>query len=400
MPGASSSDPGIFVPGPFLIMKPVTQITGALAIAILFGSGGYFLGKSHTSASPSSGQMREASGPAAHSPEESRKPESRPLDPKSLRAALDAEKNPITRFKLAMQNMEAWVAKDPQGALAWLASQQPTERRDEVMRMALKQYAEIDAKGAAAWAMTNLNGIDLNNTLISIAEDWAEQNGAEAAAWFLALPVTEERNAAMENLMFAWASNEPSAALEFLKANPNLADLSPTLRRAALAGWVKTDPEGAVNESLTLSRANNDPEQFANTLANWATMDLEASSQWLLKNLPAGAERTVAAQEIATIFANQSPDAGIAWIGKLDAGPERDAAASTLATDWSRSGPADAAKWAASQTSATLSPESIAEISRNFLMKDSAGFEAWRASLPPGPIKDQAAKVVGPSAGE
>jgi hypothetical protein len=375
-------------------MKRSIPLVGAFTIATLFGTGGYFLGKNHSTEAVQSERTDQASRSLGSSSSAPRKAVSPALDSGKLRATLDAEPNPLARFKLALQNIEAWVAKNPRDALDWLASQQSTDRRDEIMRRALNQYSEIDPKGAAGWAITNLTGIDLNNTLITIAENWAQQNGTEAAAWFLALPPTAERDAAMENILFSWASNEPAVALDFLKANPNLGDLSPTLRRAALAGWAKTDPEGAVNASLLLSRENHDTDQFSNTLANWATMDLQASSQWLLAHLPPGAERTAAAQELATIFASQSPDTGITWLGKLSEGPERDSAASALAAAWSRSGPADAAKWAASQKSINFSAEAIATISRNFMMKNTASFEAWRNSLPPGSVKEQAAKVV------
>lgn len=364
-------------------MKPATQIIGGLVIAISCGAGGYFLGNREATA-------RLQSGPAVvpvNSPELVRRNSPPAVDPAKLRARLDAEKNPLVRFKMAVQQLEAWVAKDPRDALAWLAGQQPSGRRDEVMRMALNQFAETDAKGAADWALHNLSGDDLNNTLIAIAEGWAQENGSEAAAWFLALPATSERDSAIENMFFSWASNEPAAALAFLASGTG--DLTPTLRRAALAGWAKSDPRAAVAASLALSRTNNDTGQFANTLANWATMDLEDSSQWLLANLPAGDERTAAARELGIIFAQQSPEAGVAWLDKLGAGAERDAAASSLVAGWARSSPEEAAKWAVSQSSSKLSGEAISEIGHNFLLKDAAAFQAWIAALPDGPLKTQ-----------
>lgn len=374
-------------------MKPVTQTIIALAIAITCGAGGYFLGKSKSvgtsqSAATSPGIPRKE----FHRPTASR-PELPDVDPEALKVTLDAEKNPLTRFKLALQNLEAWVDKNPKDALDWLATQQASDRRDEVIRMALNQYSDIDAKGAAEWALKNLSGADLNNTIISIAENWALQNGGEAATWFMGQPATTERDAAMESIFFTWAANEPTRALDFLKANPDVSALAPTLRRAALAGWAKSDPLGAVAASLTLSQANGDPDQFANTVANWATIDLEGSSQWLLTNLPPGAERSAAAQELATIFAQQSPDAGVAWLDQLTAGDERNIAASALVSSWSRISPAEAAKWAMSQQSSTITPEAMGMIADNYFMKSPAEFEAWRAALPPGVMKNQASKT-------
>lgn len=371
-------------------MTQFPRMIGTLAIAIGCGTGGYFLGKSqHTTSQPSAPPTQNIGVRS----QVSTRPTAPNLDAKALRASLDAEQNPLARFKLALEHLEEWVAKSPEDALAWLTSQQASDRRDDVIRMALNQYSENDAKGAADWAMKNLSGNELNNAIIAIAENWADENGGEAAAWFLTLPVTAERDAAMENIFFNWASNEPAAALAFLKANPSVAELAPTLRRAALAGWAKSDPNGAVTASLTLSQTHNDSDQFANTVANWATVDLEASSSWLIANLPAGVERTAAAQELATIFAQQSPAAGVTWLAKLAAGQERDSAASALVATWSRISPEEAAKWAMTQEYSTIAPEALAAISENFFMKNPKAFETWRATLPPGPMKDQAVQI-------
>jgi hypothetical protein len=374
-------------------MKPATQAIAAVIIAVSCGTAGYFLGKSRSPAVPPASASLPANRRADGHPSATGQMANPSIDPKALRASLDAETNPLARFKLALENLEAWVGKDPEGALDWLASQQASDRRDDVIRMALNQYSEFAAKGSADWAMKHLSGADLNNTLISIAENWAHENGGEAAGWFLGQPATAERDAAMESIFFNWAANEPAAALEFLKADPGLSELAPTLRRAALAGWAKSDPSGAVRASLVLSQANDDPEQFANTVANWATVDLESSSQWLLANLGPGNERSAAAQELATIFAQQSPDAGVTWLAKLDSGSERDDAASALVASWSRVSPGEAARWATTQNSSTLTAESMDIIAENYFMKNPTGFEAWRATLPPGAMKTQACQV-------
>ena len=381
-------------------MKPITLVIGALTIAIAFGTGGYLLGSRKAGDNTSSAAAESSDVRSANRQTASREAVRPQIDIKSFKSKLDAEQNPLARFKLAMQNLEAWVDANPQEAMAWLLTQQPSDRRDEVMRMALSQFAARDPKGAADWASKNLTGTDLNNSLITIAENWAEQNGAEAATWFLSLAGTPQRNAAVEGLFFAWASNEPAAALDFLKSKQDLGELSPILQRATLAGWAKSDPANAVNISLQLSRTNSDPGLFANTLANWATLDLEGSSNWMLGNLKAGPERAAAIPELATIYAQQSPDAGVAWLGKLEAGTERDSAASALAATWARSDAAAAAKWAAAQSSIKISPEAAAAVTGNFARQDPAAFEAWSAALPEGPLKTQAAQMKGPQVPE
>ncbi|HEX7261463.1 MAG TPA: hypothetical protein VF258_06575, partial [Luteolibacter sp.] len=123
-------------------MKPAAGIVGALLIAAISGAGGYFLGKGKSAVNTPTEPAREDSGRAKRSGLPA-------MDVKDLRARLDDERNPLARFKLALRNLEAWVAKDPLGALNWLAGQPPSDRRDEVIRMALNQFSDIDAKGAA-----------------------------------------------------------------------------------------------------------------------------------------------------------------------------------------------------------------------------------------------------------
>ncbi len=373
-------------------MKALGQITALVFVGAACGLGGYFLGIKQSRPLSSVTELRQAqkenSARVSDRKSAGRSEELPALDSREIRARLDAEKNPLARFKFALDHLEDWVDRNPQDALNWLMSQPPTDRRDEIFQEALAQFSENDPQGAAEWVQQNFTGNELNNAIILIAGAWARENGQEAANWFLTKPNSNERKAALETIFFNWASDEPSAALDFLKKNPNIGDLTEMTRKAALAGWAKTEPEAAVTESLALSRANSTPEQFANTLANWATVDLDSSSQWLLKNVSPGKERSAAAKGLAMMFSDQSPEAGTTFFSKLQPGEEQEAFANTLIAEWSRKDPANAGKWAAAQT-IQLSPEAINRLGRSFIFKDENAFTSWRDSLPAGPFKDQ-----------
>lgn len=364
-------------------------MVGALLLALVCGLAGYALGLRQSAGDPAA--LAQEGGAA--NGKSLREKRSEGFDPAAVKRALDAETSPLGRFRIAQQNLERWVANDPVGALNWLAAQPPSYRRQELIRLALNQFSETDGRGAAQWALENLQGGELNNSLIAIANEWAQRNGREAAEWFLALPDTPERDAAVENMMFVWARDEPKAALAFVGERADLADFASTMRRAALAGWAKSDPEGAVAASLAMSIKESDPAQFANTLANWATIDLEKSSDWLIKNVEDGKVRTLAAADLGAIFAQQSPQDGVEFLAKLRAGEERDAAGNVFAAEWASYGPRDAAKWAAEQSTINLSEQAATEISMNYLRSDPAEFAQWMASLRPGKLKT-AADVV------
>jgi hypothetical protein len=363
-----------------------TQLLLGTAIAMVSGYCGYQLGDAEP---PLSEEPPSPDRPVAH-----RSSKIQQFDSKKFRAALDAEEKPLTRFQLALRKLDAWINQDPIDALNWLASQAPSARRNEVIRMALLQVSETDAKTAANWAEAQLDDSEFNNAIIAIAAIWAQQNGKEAALHFLTKPDSAERAAAAEQIFFTWATHQAAAALDFLNTSSGWADLTPTLRRAALAGWAKTEPEAATTASLALSRTHQDPAQFANTLANWATLDLDASSTWLLSHLDPSPERSLAATELANIYAQQAPETGISWLENLKPGDERNAAASALAIGWAPYDPVKAANWAAIHSNYTLSNEAVSQIAYQFVMRDPSAFETWRATLPPGPFKNQVEECV------
>jgi hypothetical protein len=317
--------------------------------------------------------------------------------PSDLRAKLEREVNPLARFKLAMDHMEAWVGRDPRGALDWIKSQQLSVRRKEVMRLALAQFAESDPKGAAEWVMANLSGIELHNSLIQISGPWSRINGTEAATLLSSLPASKERDAALESALFGWGTVDPVAAVEYAGAKVTDKGLASVLRRASYAGWAKSDPVAAVSASLDSSRGHGDMTQFANTLANWATVDLAASSEWLMKNVSSPNERTEAVLELSTIFARQSPVAGLEWIGGLPDENERRLASNQFAVDWASVDPAASACWASGQSPGLLSDQAQMEILQSYLADDAAAFDQWRKSLPEGALKQKAVDLVAPA---
>ncbi len=375
-------------------------ILGALALAISCGAAGYMLGKIHA---PGANQARSGKSinERQHEPTRAGGPLGKQrISSSEIRAQLEAEPSPLVRLRLASSRMEAWIATDPQDALAWLMSQQMSARRAEILRIALNQFAENDPLGAAEWVLKNLDGVDLNNSLILIAEQWAQSNGQQAADWFFKQAPGSERDGAVEQILFAWASNDPNAAVDYLKSKPPIENLTPALQRAALAGWAKSEPEAAAIHGLEMSRTANDPSLFGITLANWATVDLSASSHWLHEHVPAGDERAFAAQHLAKIYAQQSPADGVSWLPTLATGVERNGAAGILAASWSQADAVNAAKWAASQTVAQLPPDSMVEIGHNLLRTDPAFFTAWSQSLPDGPAKQQMSQFIPPAASE
>ncbi|MFK7849402.1 MAG: hypothetical protein AB8D78_00355 [Akkermansiaceae bacterium] len=371
--------------------KMIYLAAGMMTAAIVFGWGGYSLGLRQAEVRSLLTDSRKIESRAEV--ETLRKARIRSFDVEEMKIEIGRVGSQLERYRIAQNNLEVWVSKDAVDALSWLVSQPASYRKRELIRLALQQYSETDGKGAAEWALENLEGAELNNSLIAVANEWARQNGSEAAQWFLALPDTPERDAAVENTMFVWAGNEPKAAIEFLSQRGEMEGLASVLRQASFAGWAKSDPEAAVTASLQISKQENDPEQFANTIANWATVDLEKSSSWLIENLEKGEQRTVAAAELGAIFAQQSPEDGVQFLSKLSEGEERELVGNAFAAEWASFGPEEAANWASTQQVIQLTEYTASEIAGNYLMKKPEEFTIWKNSLEVGVLRTVAEQV-------
>ncbi len=371
------------------LMKPAIALVAGLCLSAATGIFGFWLGKSSPTAlsSPTSHESaQDASRPRAQRPTMSR------VQTQELAAHLDRESDPLKRFAIALDNMEEWVKSDPVSAMTWLSRQPITARRNEVIRLALFQWAESDPASAAAWSNENLEGIELNNMLIRLAEQWVQADPVAAARWFAQLPTGPTRLGPLEGMFFRWANSDPAAARGFidreLPSDPN----TPQLLQAIHAGWAKTDPHGAVASSLKASKQIQNPEIFANTLANWATVDVRSSAHWLLQNVPPSPERSAAISEIAGMFAHHDPSSGLTWLDELTP-DEQTPARNILAVTWAEADAPSAAQWLASQPGLELDPDATSTILIGFLSQDEEAFTTWRDALPPGPLKQKASEL-------
>ena len=208
------------------------------------------------------------------------------------------------------------------------------------------------------------------------------------------MPDQEVRTGPLEGLFFLWGAQDAHAARAFLEEKTVDAHNRPIVTQAMLAGWAKSDPQGASSFSLETSRRIGNPGLFANTLANWATVDVTSSAAWLEKHVSKGPERDAAIPDLDGMFAPHDPSSGRDWVLKLPA-DDQPSALNSLAAAWARDDPAAAARWlaASSDAAATIHSETLSAIVIGFLAADESSFEQWKNSLPTGLLKQQAEEL-------
>jgi len=139
----------------------------------------------------------------------------------------------------------------------------------------------------------------------------APQKALDAA---LALADPQKRSGFATTVVSQWASNAPSDAIAAVNAVPDLA-LQSQLRAAVLRSWRDTD-------SLFTYVVALGPEVRGEALANGvlerlARADAQRAAQTIAA-LPAGEERTELLPRVGSIYAQQDPEAAVAWARSLD----------------------------------------------------------------------------------
>ena len=273
---------------------------------------------------------------------------------------------------------EAWLSKDPDGALRWARSQPPSspislelafagaqhvatsdpEAALELLRRLNKaaptsgsdEYRAFFKNAAAREAFASLAATDNAKAreLLAAEPELAKNGGLagylthafagdtdaaiqQCREW-LRDPALKEAAAAGAMTSFRWGhgagARDPS---ELLAAIPEIAD---KVDADVLSGWAKANPTGAADFITERLRGGHDIEglQSEGVLAELAISQPEYTGLWL-QRLPDPELQAQAAKTLAANWSAFDPEAAAAWINSLPPGTLRDAAAREMAAD-------------------------------------------------------------------
>jgi hypothetical protein len=328
-----------------------------------------------------------------------------------FRAAAEAARllrNPTQRALEFGRTLEAWIARDPEAALAYVRGLKPGADYSQGLLMALAaigrtdpdralalaaelaktreeraiysalfaQLAAADPVGAAARLSLVPAGEGRGNALRALADGWAHADLPAALAWAQKLNPTD-RAPAMETVITTLVATDPLRAVDLAQQNLSGAAFERTLL-SALQALARTDPKSAAALVSTLApgEARTQASYFVaralatespsgamawaqtlpvgevrarvlnNILDIWAAKDPVAAGQEVVK-MAGGAEQEMTAAHLATLLAANPPSA-IAWAQSLANEAARSAAVVNLASAWAQRDPSAAARWAGS----------------------------------------------------
>ncbi|MDB6079624.1 MAG: hypothetical protein JWO82_3371 [Akkermansiaceae bacterium] len=172
---------------------------------------------------------------------------------------------------------QQWGSSDFSAAKAWINSL-PADARNQAMASALQSYAATDPVKASQ-EVASLTGDSKTQAIENVAQAWARTDPAKAAAW-----VAEQGagTGAMGEVMRSWATQDSSAALTFIQAQPQ-----GELRDQAVGSYVWAnntgDPKASVALAESITNEQSRDRAIMASAGRWMQED-EAAAKTYIQN--------------------------------------------------------------------------------------------------------------------
>lgn len=221
---------------------------------------------------------------------------------------------------------EAWAETDPTAALQYVAGRPDTMWRNEWIQNVVVRLSKENpdaARNAVLFLPTELQG----SMMSFVLHEWGKERPREGTMEIVRAMVEAGPaqaplyNWAVSNLIEAWTRQEPSAAIAWTRAieDPALRDLLWAKVGAALApleplaalDWARQIPEGEAREEIL------------GAVVGWTASRDRDLAQRIVAQMAPGVHRESGFSMIGFHWAQESPEAAMAWAGSLPDSTDR-----------------------------------------------------------------------------
>lgn len=259
----------------------------------------------------------------------------------------------------------------------------PGSTRDKYIGQLSEQMME---RGAGEWAnflaalpvedkkLIGANGVILMR--------WAAADPSAAIQYIQANPATPESDTNLKLVVETWTRTDPSAALEWAKSVPTAA-LQESAIQSALIELSKQDPERAVKELQNLPLPKDSYDLIGKVYANLAASDPTLTAS-LINSQPALMENGGLHEELGRQWAFGDPNGAVRWMSGLSEGPMRDAAIRGFVSAVDVRDPELGTQWAISVSNPELRMKVTEGVWQYWLNTEPAAAGSWARQLPEG----------------
>ena len=255
------------------------------------------------------------------------------LDPQAaVDRLLDVDANDL----LLSVAFAAWAMQDADAALRRAESLNLVQREWASMAVWSVSVAHDDPQRAWQDTLASKSGRARTEALRHIAHQWADAAPVDALAAINALPESQDKTVMRLTVLFEWADEDPDAAYQWAKQQPEL-DLVPTL----LMLMADDSPLKAIE--LAMTDAKDRDMAVTQVVGAWAEDDPRAAFEWILSNQSSLQDVALAAKPLRRI-AETAPRQALALAERLDKTGRR-LATSAILEQWAASDAPAAAAW-------------------------------------------------------
>lgn len=151
--------------------------------------------------------------------------------------------------------------------------------RQRVIRSVLNEVAQTDPVGAFSYALT-IESDRYNSIALDIAGIWAKSDPRSAMKAATAIEDESVSEAVIEQVVGAWADNEPEEMMEGLAALPTF--LQETVSKAALSAIARDSPEKAAQSVAAMDSSTLKTSSAKSVVSVWSSHDHNAALEWIL----------------------------------------------------------------------------------------------------------------------
>ena len=265
------------------------------------------------------------------------------LDPAAALSALDGVPDLGQRETWRRRLLPQWASTDGEAALEWAASRPPSEERSSL----IAEVAGIAAKDSPVEMLefaTTLEPKEMREVARKVLGVWAESDPTAALAALEEMADPQLTEMAHYRLIEAWVTSDPLAAFEWARIQPTSrhrtqalttslrkvaqsdprhalalaeyldAGARPNIIESVLLRWARVDPRAAV--AWVDASRNKTDGAVAAVIGAYARLDAEEAFDWL-QTQPVEARRH-AAPIIVSSLAEESPEAALEMIDRID----------------------------------------------------------------------------------
>lgn len=254
----------------------------------------------------------------------------------------------------AMSVLSGWATTDPDGAKAWIESQEDGREKMMYMNGLIDGLAKTDPAAATAYVLSMAapvegedggGGFDMRSRYISnIAGELLKQGVEAASAWADGLPEGSMKASALGEVAQFYARQDPAAAAKWIEGYASSADAGRAVREVA-DRWAREAPGEAAKWVAALP-AESQGDAMRSVFNEWAEQQPLEASQYLAEMEPS-AGRDSAVSGFSTELAGENPTDAMKWAGSIADEELRKTTELDVARRWYRAEPEAATAWAA-----------------------------------------------------